>query len=154
MRSTKRRKGPFHLRNGPFFGARRTGLEPAASGVTGRRYNRLNYRRNEVASSSIRVGPGKNEMHGLSTSCTFGPFTERTFGRSHPSSVHFMLQRMTTLVAPNTMPRPSQGRANPLGPRAGSLPARPRSPGLVRESAPQGPARQLSLHQTALTRVR
>jgi hypothetical protein len=25
--------------------ARRTGLEPAASGVTGRRYNRLNYRR-------------------------------------------------------------------------------------------------------------
>ncbi len=25
--------------------ARRTGLEPAASGVTGRRYNQLNYRR-------------------------------------------------------------------------------------------------------------
>ena len=28
------------------FVARRTGLEPAASGVTGRRYNQLNYRRN------------------------------------------------------------------------------------------------------------
>ncbi len=30
--------------NGLYKMAERTGLEPAASGVTGRRYNRLNYR--------------------------------------------------------------------------------------------------------------
>ncbi len=35
----------FH-RESSDFSARRTGLEPAASGVTGRRYNQLNYRRN------------------------------------------------------------------------------------------------------------
>ena len=29
----------------PVFPARWTGLEPAASGVTGRRYNQLNYHR-------------------------------------------------------------------------------------------------------------
>ena len=40
--ATKTRRSSF-LRT--FFPARRTGLEPAASGVTGRRYNQLNYRR-------------------------------------------------------------------------------------------------------------
>ena len=34
--------------------AERKGLEPSASGVTGRRYNRLNYRSAEAASESLR----------------------------------------------------------------------------------------------------
>ena len=38
------------------FLARRTGLEPAASGVTGRRYNQLNYRRIPPGTSPFGTG--------------------------------------------------------------------------------------------------
>ena len=42
--------------NLPELLARRTGLEPAASGVTGRRYNQLNYRRIHLRASPFGTG--------------------------------------------------------------------------------------------------
>ena len=56
------------------FSAGRTGLEPAASGVTGRRYNRLNYRSRNPSfqwakqGSNLRPPPCKGDALPLSYS--------------------------------------------------------------------------------------
>ena len=64
---------PFELVTGaavfPRTSAGRTGLEPAASGVTGRRYNRLNYRPNLVTGASAY----RSKMH-EGTEVTPDPF--------------------------------------------------------------------------------
>ena len=46
-----------HLHSAPCFLAERKGLEPSASGVTGRRYNRLNYRSGWWAVQDLNLWP-------------------------------------------------------------------------------------------------